>query len=93
MQKIELYKYTDNNITIITPNKKNKNDTCSLFRLIADDGKILYNNDVYVYAIDTYTCKEWDEIIDPNPQEDIENDEYINNSDSNNYNDNKLINN
>lgn len=52
MQKVNLYRYTQNNVVIITPNKRAETDTPSRMRLIADENCILTNGTIERIAID-----------------------------------------
>ena len=52
MRKTNLYKYTQNNVIIITPNKRNEADIPSQMRLIADENFILTNGVIKTTAVD-----------------------------------------
>ena len=53
MQKIHLYRYTQHNVVIITPVKRNEVDTPHKMRLVADDGYVLKNGETIATAVDT----------------------------------------
>jgi hypothetical protein len=52
MQIIDLYRYEDNGIVVITPNKRNETDTPSRARLTADEGATLVKGDVETEVVD-----------------------------------------
>lgn len=52
MQKINLYRYTQNNVVIITPNKRNETDIPSRLRLVAEEGCILTNGTTETPVVD-----------------------------------------
>ena len=52
MQKVNLYRYEENGVVIITPNKRNEADTPSRMRLIADENCILSNGTTETIAVD-----------------------------------------
>lgn len=62
MQKITLYKYTreDGGITV-SPNKPDTEYT-EMFRLVADEGKVLVNGDITTTCTDVETVEGWEEI-------------------------------
>lgn len=71
MQKVDLYRYTQNNVVIITPNKRSEADTPNLMRLIADENCTLINGTTEIEVIDV-TLDEvdrWTEIIKDNLSE------------------------
>lgn len=65
MQIINLYKYTreDGGITV-SPIKPDTEYT-EMFRLVADEGKLLTNDDITTSCIDTDSTDGWYEIDDP----------------------------
>lgn len=64
MKVINLYRYRDEDANIVTPNKRNDNDTPALFRLIADEGKIFTDGITQTPCVDTEDVEKWQEIID-----------------------------
>lgn len=64
MQIIELYRYTQNNVVIITPNKRNETDTPSRMRLIAEENAILTDGTTQTPAVDVMLedVDKWHEI-------------------------------
>jgi hypothetical protein len=64
MQKVDLYRYTQNNVVIITPNKRNETDTPSRMRLIADENCILTDGTIETPAVDVMLDEvdKWQEI-------------------------------
>ena len=65
MQIINLYKYIrEDGGTTVSPNKPNCEYT-EMFRIIADDGKILVNGDVITSCADVKSLDGWEEIAEP----------------------------
>lgn len=64
MQIIDLYRYEDNGTVIVTPNKRNKTDTPSRARLVADEGAVLVKNDTEAEVVDVMLDEvdKWTEI-------------------------------
>lgn len=64
MQKITLYKYTraDGGITV-SPIKPDTEYT-EMFRLVADEGKVLVNGDITTICTDVVSTEGWEEIDD-----------------------------
>lgn len=53
MQKIELYRYVEDDGSItVTPNKRNDNDLIHKYRLIADEGKALTDGENVTSVVD-----------------------------------------
>jgi hypothetical protein len=73
MQKITLYKYAraDGGITV-SPNKP-EGDYTILYRLIADEGKVLTNGETTTPCTDTDNVNKWREV-----EEDISDTEALN---------------
>lgn len=63
---INLYRYDDAIGVVITPEKRNENDTPYCYRLIADDGCVYTNGDTETPCVDTHHPEEWTEIPDQN---------------------------
>lgn len=75
MQKITLYRYTrPDGGTTNTPVKPDCEYTI-LYRLVADEGKMLTNKKDTTFCIDTETPDEWNEI--ENEEQDITGDEIL----------------
>ena len=70
MEVITLYRYErePNKVTVSTekPNVK----YTELYRLIADEGKILVNGDIETTCIDVYSTEGWEEVDAPEPDPD-----------------------
>jgi hypothetical protein len=66
MQKIKLYKYIreDGGVTV-SPIKPNCEYT-EMYRLIADEGKVLVNGEIETTCADVDSAEGWTEIDDPN---------------------------
>lgn len=65
-----LYKYETEKGTVITPIPHSELDEPYMYRLIANEGKILTNGDTMTYCIDTHEVDGWQEIDDePIPPE------------------------
>ena len=64
MQKITLYKYTreDGGVTV-SPIKPDTEYT-EMFRLVADEGKVLVNGDITTTCTDVVSTEGWEEIDD-----------------------------
>ena len=65
MQKVDLYRYEENNgMVTITPNKRNKTDEPSRMRLIADENAILTDGTTETPAVDVMLDEvdKWTEI-------------------------------
>lgn len=62
MQKITLYKYTreDGGVTV-SPNKPDTEYT-EMFRLVADEGKVLVKGDITTTCTDVESVEGWEEI-------------------------------
>ena len=65
MQIINLYKYIrqDGGVTV-SPNKPECEYT-EMFRLVADEGKILVKNNIFTGCIDVDSAEGWEEIDAP----------------------------
>lgn len=66
-----LYKYETEKGTVITPIPHSESDEPYMYRLIADEGKVLTNGETMTYCIDTHEVEEWEEVDDPTPPEEI----------------------
>lgn len=77
MQKITLYKYTraDGGITV-SPNKPDCEYT-EMYRLVADEGKVLTDGENTTSCTDTEDVSKWEEIDDIETEEATEED-YLN---------------
>ena len=64
MQTITLYRYNrpDGGVTVSTV--KPNADYTELYRLVADEGMSLTNDETTTACIDTYNPVEWSEILD-----------------------------
>lgn len=64
MQKVNLYRYEDNGIVIITPNRRNETDAPSRMRLIAEENAILTDGTTETPARDVMLedVNKWHEI-------------------------------
>lgn len=71
MQIITLYKYQrpDGGITV-SPNKPECEYT-EMYRLVADDGKVLTNGEIVTLCVDVGSAKGWSEIDEPEENEEI----------------------
>ena len=62
MQVINLYKYIrENGGVTVSPNKPNVEYT-EMYRLVADEGKILTNGEIVTSCVDVETIEGWNEI-------------------------------
>jgi hypothetical protein len=69
MQIINLYKYTrEDGGTTVSPIKPNCEYT-EMYRLIADEGKVLVKGEIETTCADVESVEGWTEIDDPNPSE------------------------
>lgn len=59
MKIINIYRYENDNELTYTPIQRHEDDPIEMFRLIADEGKILNNGQEKRVSIDTYTIDEW----------------------------------
>lgn len=77
MTKVNLYRYVEEiGEVIITPNKRKRTDKAALYRLIADDGKLLIKDGYEpTPCIDTEDITGWGEIDDPTHEESEQGDE------------------
>ena len=64
MQTINLYRYEQNGLVAITPNKRNETDMPYKYRLIAAEGMLVKKGDIETCAKDTDNPEGWVEIID-----------------------------
>ena len=65
MQTITLYKYTRaDGGTTISPIKPNC-EYVPMYRLVADEGKVLTNGEIETPCIDAYTVEGWYEVDEP----------------------------
>jgi hypothetical protein len=80
MQTINLYKYIrEDGGTTISPVKPDCEYT-EMYRLVADEGKILVNGDILTYCTDVENPEGWSEVVDiyiPEDDEDITGDELL----------------
>ena len=67
MQIINLYKYErENGKTTVSPNKPEDKEYTEMYRLVADEGKVLTFNELIVgEVIDTDTTDGWSEVEKP----------------------------
>ena len=72
MQTINLYKYIDEDGTVITPNRREESDQPYCYRLIADEGYILTDGEIQTPCVDTHEPEEWYEIEDDNIENNME---------------------
>lgn len=74
MQTINLYRYKESNGIAISPIKRNETDVPHSFRLVADEGKALTNDNVtFAQCIDVSNTEGWVEVDDPGDDDDPEN--------------------
>lgn len=66
MQIVDLYRYEQDGVVIVTPNKHNNSDKPSLYRVVADEGMLIKKGDIETCAIDTEYPEGWVEIVDIN---------------------------
>jgi hypothetical protein len=72
MQKITLYKYARaDGGTTVSPNKP-EGDYTILYRLIADEGKVLTDGEITTSCIDTDDVTKWREVDAPEEPEEPE---------------------
>lgn len=78
MKKIELYRYEDGATIVITPVRRQPEDTPSKYRLIADEGMELTDGTVTVECIDVLcgAVDVWREVEKPEAPIDEERVEY-----------------
>ena len=70
MRIITLYKYTrEDGGTTVSPVKP-EGEYTEMYRLVADEGKVLTNGETVATCVDTDTPEEWTEIDDPEPEPD-----------------------
>lgn len=70
MQIVTLYRYTRLNGGItVSPIKPDDTNYIELYRLIADEGKVLVKDDVITSCTDVDTTEGWTEIDDPEEPE------------------------
>jgi hypothetical protein len=71
MQKVNLYRYEENDTVIITPNKRNETDTPSRMRLIAEEDCMLTDGTMETPAVDVMLedVDKWHEINAETPTE------------------------
>lgn len=70
MQIVKLYRYTRLNGGItVSPIKLEDTNYTELYRLIADEGKVLVKDDVMTSCTDVDTTEGWTEIDDPEEPE------------------------
>lgn len=65
MQIIPLYRYTRSDGGVTVSIVKPESDYIELFRLVADEGKVLTDGSTITACIDTDSSSAWSEIIDP----------------------------
>ena len=65
-----LYKYQSDKYTVVSLNRPDTDDFEILFRLIAEDGKALtQDNKIFTYVVDTDTIDGWYETDYVDPEE------------------------
>ena len=65
MQIINLYKYIrEDGGTTVSPDKPN-GEHSEMFRLVADEGKVLTNGEIETYCTDVESVEGWSEIDEP----------------------------
>ena len=65
MTVINLYRYTrEGGGTTVSPNKP-EGEYTEMYRLVADEGKMLTNGDITTSCVDTDTIEGWEEIAAP----------------------------
>ena len=77
MTIVNLYRYETEKGIVITPNKREETDEPYMFRVIADEGKLLTDGTNTMPCIDTHTPDIYSEVDDPEYEEPEEKDEVI----------------
>lgn len=73
MQIVKLYRYVRLNGGItVSPIKPDDTNYTELYRLIADEGKVLVKDDVMTSCTDVDNTEGWTEIDDPEEPEELE---------------------
>lgn len=77
MQTIPLYKYErEGGGVTVSPSKPKNTEYTEMYRLVADEGKILTNGEIQTSCADVDTVDGWEEI--DNPEENATENDYLN---------------
>ena len=77
MTIVNLYRYETEKGIVITPNKREETDEPHMFRVIADEYKLLTDGTNTMACIDTHTPDIYSEVDDPEYEETEEKNEVV----------------